>query len=232
MMPNETPGEDRKKTLFRIIESEIVDGLLMPGERLDERALAERFGISRTPVREALNRLATTGLVEIRRNAGIFVASLTLAEVLELYETVAEIESIVTRLATRRATRAQRDRILELALEFEQWAKHGDIDLFATRNVAFHAAIYEAGHNRYLMQQAVQARRRVWAFRRMHFRVPGRMETSTREHIALAQAIARGDEAAVIGLLQAHGEVRAEEFSDFLMILSHHLSESGARSRA
>ncbi len=145
MMPNETPGEDRKETLSRIIESEIVDGLLMPGERLDERALAERFGISRTPVREALNRLATTGLVEIRRNAGIFVASLTLAEVLELYETVAEIESIVTRLATRRATRAQRDRILELALEFEQWAKHGDIDLFATRNVAFHAAIYEAG---------------------------------------------------------------------------------------
>jgi DNA-binding GntR family transcriptional regulator len=221
----DAPGPDRKDKLSRIIETEILDGILAPGERLDERALAERFGISRTPVREALNRLATTGLVEIRRNAGIFVASLTLAEVLELYEAVSEIETVVTRLATRRATALQRQRILELAHEFEKWSQLDDIDLFAAKNVAFHACIYEACHNRFLQQQAVLTRRRIWTYRRVHFRIPGRMLTSTQEHVALAEAIASGDEEAVVNQMRIHGKLRDREFPDFLMILSHHLSD-------
>jgi DNA-binding GntR family transcriptional regulator len=225
----EAQGVDRKDDLSRIIEDEILDGILAPGERLDERALAERFGVSRTPVREALNRLSAGGLIEIRRNAGIFVASMTLAKVLELYEAVSEIETVVTRLATRRATPEQRRQILALANEFEEWARQDDIDLFAAKNVAFHAYIYAAGHNRYLEQQAVLARRRIWAFRRMHFRVPGRMQASTREHIALAEAIASGDESTVLNVMRSHGKLRDQEFPDFLMILSHHLSDPDAQ---
>jgi DNA-binding GntR family transcriptional regulator len=217
---------DRKEELVRAIEAEILDGSLAPGERLDERALAERFNISRTPVREALNRLATTGLIEVRRNAGMFVATFTLTEVLELYEAVAEIEMIATRLSTRRATAIQRQRILELAAEFRSLADTGDIDAFAAKNIVFHEVIYEASHNRYLAQLARQARRRVWAFRKMHFGMPGRMQISAHEHLALAAAINEGNEDEVVRILHAHGNVRSEAFNDFRMILSFSLGDA------
>lgn len=211
---------DRKEEIVRIIEDEIIDGSLRPGQRLDERALAERFNISRTPIREILNRLATTGLVEIRRNIGMFVVTLTLTEVLELYEAVAEIEMAVTRLSTRRATSIQRQSILDLAKEFQGLADANDMDAFAARNIAFHETIYDACHNRYLAQLARQARRRVWAFRKIHFSIPGRMHKSAVEHMEIATAISGGDEAEIVRLLHIHGDIRSEAFNDFRMILS------------
>jgi len=226
-----SPSTDSKGELIRTIEAEILDGSLKPGARLDERALAVRFGISRTPVREALNRLATTGLVEIRRNIGMFVAALTLTEVLELYEAVAEIEMVATRLAVRRATIAQRQRILALAAEFQELADANDSEAFAAKNVMFHEIIYEASHNHYIAQLARQARRRVWAFRKVHFGMPGRMHTSAREHVALAAALDAGNEEEILRILYAHGNVRSEAFHDFRMILSFTLGDAPRSSR-
>ena len=92
------------------LEQDIVTGALRPGERLDEQSLAARFGVSRTPIREALMQLASAGLVELQARRGAFVASLSLREVIERFEVMAALEGACGALAARRMTEAERAR--------------------------------------------------------------------------------------------------------------------------
>lgn len=84
------------------IEEEIATGALRPGERLDESSLATRFGVSRTPIREALQQLSIAGLIEHRRHRGAVVSAADPKKLLEMFELMAEFESICARLAARR----------------------------------------------------------------------------------------------------------------------------------
>ena len=90
------------------VEHDIAEGRLAPGERIDEVVLAGRFKVSRTPVREALRQLAATGMVEHRANRGAFVAEVTLEDVFDVYEVLAELEGLCAALAARRMTEAER----------------------------------------------------------------------------------------------------------------------------
>ncbi len=94
----------RAEALREQLEQDIVTGHFKPGERLDEQSLATRFGVSRTPIREALMQLASTGMVELQPRRGAFVASLSLREVLERFETMAALEGMCGALAARRIT--------------------------------------------------------------------------------------------------------------------------------
>jgi DNA-binding GntR family transcriptional regulator len=95
------------------LEQDIVTGTLRPGERLDEQGLAARFGVSRTPIREALMQLATAGLVTLRQRRGAFVASLSLKEIIERFEVMAALEGACGALAARRITDGERRELLE-----------------------------------------------------------------------------------------------------------------------
>src|SRR5690554_4412609 len=86
------------------IEHDILTGRYRPGERLDEQTLARRFQVSRTPIREALLQLQSSGLVQFHANRGAFVAELTAADVLEMYELRTELEGICGRLAAHRGS--------------------------------------------------------------------------------------------------------------------------------
>ncbi len=94
----------RASELVPVLEQEIVTGALKPGTRLDETLLAERFGVSRTPVRETLTRLAAGGLVEIRPRRGAVVATITIKDLMDMFEVMANLEAVCARLAARRIT--------------------------------------------------------------------------------------------------------------------------------
>ena len=94
----------RVRELRDVLEDDIVDGRLNPGDRLDEVNLAERFKVSRTPIREALQHLAAAGLVDVIPKRGAFVAQVSLPQLIEMFEVMAELEGMSSRLAARRIT--------------------------------------------------------------------------------------------------------------------------------
>src|SRR3954449_6690629 len=100
-------------TLRNQLEQDIVTGALRPGARLDEQSLAARFGVSRTPIREALIQLATAGLVTLQPRRGAFVTSLSLKEIIERFEVMAALEGACGTLAARRITDEERRELLE-----------------------------------------------------------------------------------------------------------------------
>ena len=103
----------RAEALRDELEQDIVTGTLRPGERLDEQSLAARFGVSRTPIREALMQLATAGLVTLQQRRGAFVAWLSLKEIIERFEVMAALEGACGALAARRITDEERQELLE-----------------------------------------------------------------------------------------------------------------------
>ena len=127
-----------------VLTDEIASGALPPGMGLDEQDLADRFGASRTPVREALRQLAVTGLVEIRPRRGVIVTRTTPERIMEMFETSAEIEAMCVRIATYRITPLERGKLIEMHDASEALVKRGDIDGYDKFNREFHEVIYGA----------------------------------------------------------------------------------------
>ena len=205
--------------LVPLIEDDIVEGRLPPGTRLDEIGLAERHGVSRTPVREALRRLAETGLVEVRPRRGAQVAELEPHAVVEMFEVMAEIEAYAGRLAARRA-RSEEIAALDDAHEACMTAEaRGDADAYYAANERFHHLIYAASGNRFLAQEAARMHVRLKPYRRLQLRAPRRLATSLREHQAVLDAIRAGEGEAAAATLRAHVTVQGERFGDLLRMM-------------
>ena len=92
-------GDPVRDEIVRVLEDEIFAGGLIPGDRIEERAIAARFGVSRTPVRDAIGRLASLGLIEVKPRSGSYVAEMSLAELLQLFEVMANLEGLCARYA-------------------------------------------------------------------------------------------------------------------------------------
>ena len=182
----------------------ISSGELAPGTTLDEQQLADRYGASRTPVREALRQLATSGMVEVRPRRGVIVRHVTAEEVMDMFEAMAEIEAVCVRLATYRITPLERSRLLRIHEESEAAVEAGDVDAYDALNREFHKAIYRAAHNDFLADQAIAVRTRLNAFRRMQLRQDRRLVTSRAEHDAVMRAIAEGDGDEAARRMRAH----------------------------
>ena len=196
------------------LEQDIVSGVLSPGDRLDESVLAERFSVSRTPVREALQRLATSGFVELRPRRGAFVREISLAEMIEMFEVMAELEGMCARLAARRITPEESVQ-LQTALEAcSGAAQSGDPDAYYHANAEFHSVIYDAAHNSFLAEQARSLHLRLAPYRRLQLRVQHRMHQSLREHTELTKHLVEGDSVAAEHVLKAHVAIQGEKFSD------------------
>jgi DNA-binding GntR family transcriptional regulator len=186
------------------LTDEIAAGTLPAGSALDEQQLADRFGASRTPVREALRQLAVSGLVDVRARRGVVVARMTPERIMDMFETVAEIEAMCVRLATYRMTPLERSHLIELHDSSEAMVKQGDVDAYDAFNLQFHDAIYHATHNGFLAEQAIAIRARLNAFRRTQLRQAERLRTSRDEHDAIMQAIAEGDGDLASKRMRAH----------------------------
>lgn len=184
-----------------LILSAIEDGIYSPGDRLVESELAERFGVSRTPVREALQRLETQGVL-IRDARSLIVASLDHNQLAELYTVRAELEALAARLAARHAT-PEEIRVLARMVAAD---RQGDLDprALAQSNRRFHHQIHLASHNRYLVQQLDMLHRSMALMARTTLAAEGRAPRALDEHQAIVDAIAAGDGDAAAAALRAH----------------------------
>ena len=206
------PAERIRETL----EQDILLGHVAGGARLDESALAARFGVSRTPVREALRLLVASALVEHRPNRGTFVRAPDVRELLERFEVMAELEALCGRLAARRADAHDVAALDRLVDGCERARAGGDSDDYYRANEHLHLALYRLSGNRYLAGRAGELHRHLQPYRRLQLRVPERMRQSMAEHRAIVTAIGAGDGERAAALLRAHVAVQGERFNDLL----------------
>ena len=176
-------------------------GIFKPGDRLVESDLADRFGVSRTPIREALQRLETQSLLA-RDGRSLIVASLDHNQMAELYVVRRELEGLAARLAARHAT-AEEVRVLREMVEEDQ-ALINDPTALARANRRFHTQIHLASHNRYLVQQLDLVHRTMALMATTSLAAQGRGEIALGEHGAIVDAIAVGDEDAAYQALKEH----------------------------
>ncbi|WP_451979564.1 GntR family transcriptional regulator [Azospirillum endophyticum] len=192
------------ETLRRQLADDILDGRLLPGVRLDEQELAARFNVSRTPVREAFKLLAATGLVQLRPNKGVVVASITPERLAEMFEVMGEIEAACARLAARRMTEAERKALSALHAEAGTLAQAGEREAYDQMNTRFHSSIYAGAHNAFMEETAQAIRQRLRPFRHAQFRVTGRLTLSWLEHDAVVRAILCSDGEAAYHAMRIH----------------------------
>lgn len=201
------------------LENAIVQGVYLPGERLDPEALEREFDCSRTPIREALYQLESSGLVRVMPKRGTFVSSWSAEELAERFEVMAETEATCGRLAARRITEAEMAEFETTHLRCQELAEVGDVDGYYAHNSMFHHCIYRATHNAFLEQEAARLHAMLQPYRRMQLQVRNRMARSFSEHDAIVAAIRAGDAEAAAVALHQHVIVQGDRFHDLLAAL-------------
>lgn len=202
------------------IENAIVSNNFAPGTRLDEAQLASRFGVSRTPIREALMQLNAIGLVEIRPRRGAVVIDPGPHRIFEMFELMAELEGMAGSLAARRLTEEDHAAILAAHRACERSSSADNSDAYYYDNERFHRAIYAASHSGFLSEQCIALHRRLQPYRRLQLRVRNRMATSFAEHNAVVDAILAGEAELARQLLRQHVSIQGERFSDLVATLA------------
>lgn len=212
--------EKRSDQLREAIEEEIAVGRLAPGSRIDEQELSERFGVSKTPIREALIQLAASGLVDVRRRRGATVAVLEPRRLYEMFDVMGELEATCARRAARRMS-PENEAALKDALEAcRRAAAAGDPDTYFRVNEEFHRAIYAASQNEFLAEQALTLHRRLRPYRRLQLRVRDRMSNSLAEHEAIVAAMVAGDGELAAERIRGHVTIQGERFGDLVASLA------------
>src|SRR5262249_28409587 len=202
----------RAEELRAQLADDIVRGTLGPGQTLDEMDLARRFGVSRTPVREAIRQLAASGLIETRPHRGAVVARPSHERVLGMFEAMAELEALCAGPAPERMTRAERHSLAAVHEALRVLIQTGDPQRYHEVNESFHATIYAGAHNDYLAEMTLATRTRVQPFRRAQFRLLGRLAKSHVEHDRVVLAIQRGDRASAFAAMHGHIITVGEEY--------------------
>lgn len=212
-------SETLKDEIVRLIEEEIISGALPPGTHLDEVQLSQRFGLSRTPLREALAQLRSSGLVEGRARTGTFVTRLGIKSILECLAMTAEIEAIAADWAARRMSADEIDALMELHEGCTTAKLSGDPDAYFQANRRFHAAIYAGAHNRYVAMTADFLFLKAAPYRRLQLRQPGRIASSLDEHGEIVSAIAARDGATARRVIHDHILIQGDRFMEFISLL-------------
>ena len=209
MATTQVKRENLVETVFEALRKDILSGALEDGERLPpQEVLAEQMGVSRTVIREALNRLSSLGLVEAQQGRGTFVRAARPVETMrplldaflqdetttrELLEARLLVEKLVTRLAARRATPAQVARLREILRTMRKKVAAGDAKGFAQEDLAFHLGLGEASGNRVLQRVLGAIREMLYRFLDEFNRIPGAPDRAVAYHTRILAAVERGD---------------------------------------
>lgn len=182
----------------------IVTGELLPGTPLDESQIAADFSVSRTPVREAMKQLASSGLIEQRAHRKSVVTQ-PHADVLEgIFEVMAYLEALCAGLSALNMNSVERAELEAHHGRMREMVYSGDGEAYVLANEAFHNMIYDGSHNAYLAEVSRATRQRLQPFRRAQFNTLGRLSASHTEHTAIVEAIMRGDRAAADLAMRGH----------------------------
>jgi DNA-binding GntR family transcriptional regulator len=203
-------------SLYDQIAEAIAMGTYPPGSRLDEVELADRHGVSRTPVREALFQLGAAGLVTLRPRRGAIVPLVSAQRLVEMFDVMAELEALCARLSARRASPAECRELRARHDECLLAAETNDADAYYLQNEVFHHTLYRLAHNEFLQEQALALSRRLRPYRRLQLRVRSRIASSFAEHLGLVEAICEGQEELAASRSRAHVTVQGERFADLI----------------
>ncbi len=230
-MATSSVAPKRSLAVRELIEERIVDGRYSPGMRLDEVALANEFGVSRTPIRETLIQLSSSGMVELRPRRGAVVADASTHRICEMFEVMAELEAMCGRLAARRIGDEEQGALAEAHAACQRARDTGSSDDYFRGNETFHQVIYRASHNAFLAEQAIGLQRRLRPYRRLQLRIRNRVKTSFSEHQGIVDAIAAGDGDRAAKLLRDHVIVQGERYGDLVASIGHMKTATTATSQ-
>ena len=215
-------GSQTEQIVDHIVR-EIEQGMLMPGDVLDEKSLVSRFGVSRTPVREALLQLDALGILRRKPRGGAEVFKPNLEEFLAILEVHAKLEGHAAGLAARRLS-ADDGRALEracLACD-RHLAEHGDADpdLYYLANLDFHRQVAVSSHNPVLFETIKVNARKLLAYYRARYRYKGSIAKSAEEHRKIAERIMDRDSAAAEEMMVSHVMFDTVTAMDLIAVLS------------
>ncbi|WP_395446545.1 GntR family transcriptional regulator (plasmid) [Aminobacter sp. UC22_36] len=191
--------------IYHALAEEIAKGVMAPGQKLEEKVIAEKFGVSRTPVREALRELGARGLIEMNPRRGGVVARIDVEQMADMLEAECEIEASCARLAAQRMTAMEREQLYELHRQYTECVGNQDLDGCREINRKFHDGICRGAHNVTIAAMAVELRVRLAPFRQ-HQAGPAdvRLQQSLDEHQKIVDAIRANDAAGAYAALSEH----------------------------
>lgn len=198
------PRESAAQRIETALIDEISVGRIAPGERLDETRIALRFGASRTPVREALNRMLAQGILVSGERRGVRVAEYSHEELAQMFEAMYEIEAACARMAAQRMTLLGRSRLEAAHAGCIAAAETGDIPTYLRANEAFHLTIYDAIGNRFIAELALDFRKRTGPFRAKRFRTRDDLIASAQSHQEIVDSIVSADRTTAEAGMRSH----------------------------
>ena len=215
-----TKKNTRTEILVSEIEKLIVNGSMVPGQRLDEMVLAKKYGVSRTPVREAIRALIAIGLVQNTGKQGSQVAKLSISMLIEMFELMAVLEGMCAQLAARRATKNQLFEMQKTHELLEKTFEKGTHKEFYNVHLQFHDLLYNASHTQYLAEETLRLRRRLSPYRMRVTFQPGRMNSTLEEHNKILIAIKKGESELAKNEAISHLRLIGNDLEDFIASVS------------
>lgn len=195
-----------REVVFETIRNAIISGSLKPGERLMEVQMAERLGVSRTPIREAIRKLELEGLVIMLPRKGAFVADLSVKDLTEVLEIRAALEGLAAGLAVARIDEKEIEELEEISMKFHKAVEGNNLEELVYWDIQFHEAIFRASGNERLIQLNNNLREQVQRFREMYLKEANRPKETLKEHYDLVEAISSRDISKAEKLARKHIE--------------------------
>lgn len=193
-----------RDVVFHTLREAILRGDLKPGERLMELQLAEKLGVSRTPIREAIRMLEQEGLAVTMPRRGAEVARMTLKDMEDVLEIREALDELAVRIACARITDEQLKKLSEVKKQFESSTQTGDVKQIAEADVSFHDVIYEATGNPKLVTLLNNLREQVYRYRVEYIKNPKNYPVLIKEHEAILQSLKDREVDRAVSAMQEH----------------------------
>jgi DNA-binding GntR family transcriptional regulator len=214
------PAESRKLTQCEIVrsalEKDIFSGNLPPESPLDEDAIAKRFAVSRTPVREALLQLIEAGLVEKPSRQRAVVAPLDLRRLIQMFETLSELEATCARIAARRIADHEKEALAAIQRLSDAALAAGDEEEYGRQGIRFHVAVWRAAHNDVLFDITRNLAVRLNPYRMFQLRSKGRPEANNEDHKLILEMLSSGRAEEVYALMRGHVTVQGDVLAEYI----------------
>lgn len=178
-----------REVIFNTLREAIIIGELKPGQRLMEVHLAEKMGVSRTPVREAIRKLELEGLVNMMPRKGAHVADLSLKDIMDVLEVRATLDALASELAALRITAEELKELKHVQLQFVNYVERDNLQGSIKKDVEFHDIIYRASRNDKLIQISNNLREQVQRYRVVYLKDYGSPKEIIKEHVEILEAI-------------------------------------------
>ena len=182
-----------REVIFNTLREAIIVGELKPGERLMEVQLAEKMGVSRTPVREAIRKLELEGLVDMLPRKGAHVADLSVKDIMDVLEVRSTLDGLASMLSAERITDEELKELKHIHTQFINYVEKDNLQGSIKKDVEFHDVIYRSSRNDKLIQIANNLREQVQRFRVIYIKDYSSTRELIKEHVEILESITRKD---------------------------------------